>query len=294
MILGQAASVEVKKPGFSLVLVWTALAFLMAWLYVPQMISMVENWWNDPNYSHGFLVPLVSLGLIYRRRTQLKRVAAGPEPWGLIFIGMGLFLLLVGQLGHEFYLQRISLIPVLWGLTLLNWGWKFALRVIFPFAYLALMVPLPYILYDAVAFPLRLVAASIAGWFFEILGIPVLVEGNVLHLPYIVLNVVDACSGIRSLISLLAVGVIMAYMVLPNRLLKIVLVLFVIPVAVFTNALRVVAGGIMAKYYGPQALEGTVHDFTGWLVFMAAFAILGGITWLFNRLAGSEEAQDET
>ncbi|KIX13206.1 membrane protein [Dethiosulfatarculus sandiegensis] len=255
---------------------------------------MVENWWNDPNYSHGFLVPLVSFGLIWRRRTQLKRAAAGPEPWGLLFIGIGLFMLLVGQLGHEFYLKRLSLIPVLWGLTLLNWGWKLGAKVIFPFAYLALMVPLPYILYDAVAFPLRLVAASIAGWFFELFGVPVLVEGNVLHLPHIVLNVVDACSGIRSLISLLAVGVIMAYMVLPNRWVKVLVVVFVIPVAVFTNALRVVAGGILAKFYGPQALEGTVHDFTGWLVFMAAFALLGGITWLLNRLTRRKEVANES
>ena len=191
--------------------------------------------------------------------------------------------LVVGQLAHEFYMRRLSLIPVLWGLTLLAWGWPLAKRVWFAFAYLILMVPLPYMLYDAVAFPLRLVAAQIAAWGIGLFGIPVYLEGNVVHLPNVILNVVDACSGIRSLISLLAVGVILAYLILPKRWPKFLVVALVLPVAVITNALRVTMAGVLAEFVGPETLEGVMHDFVGWIVFMAGFIILLGLTALIKK-----------
>ena len=204
-----------------------------------------------------------------------------------------MLLLLVGQLGHEFFLRRVSLIPVLWGLTLLFWGWPVARRVIFPFAYLTLMIPLPYILYDSVAFPLRLIAAFLAGWTLSLLGLPVFVEGNIIHLPNTVMNVVDACSGIRSLISLLAVGVLLAYLMLPNRWSKPLVVILVVPVAVFANAVRVVVAGLLAEYFGQAAMEGAMHEFVGWLVFIFAFLILAGITWLLRMAChGGEKAHE--
>lgn len=252
---------------------------LLLWIYIPIMAKMVGAWWNDPNYSHGFLVPLVSGYLVWRRWEQLKRVASGPSPWGLVVVAGGLFMLLAGILAHELYLQRISLIPVLWGTVWIIWGWPVAIRTIFAALYLVLMVPLPYVIYDAVAFPLRLIAADIAGWGIRLLGTPVLVEGNVLHLPEITLNVIDACSGIRSLISLLAAGVILAYVMLPNRWSKVLVILLVPPVAVFTNAMRVVVAGLLAQNFGPAMLEGALHDFTGWLVFLVAFSIMAGMTW---------------
>jgi exosortase len=195
-----------------------------------------------------------------------------------------LLILAVGYLGSEFFLKRFSIIPLLWGLVLLAWGWRMARRLVFPFAYLIFMIPLPYMIYDLIAFPLRLIAASLAGGILHTLGTPTLVEGNIIHLPYIVLNVVDACSGIRSLISLLAAGSILAYLMLPNRLSKILLVLLVFPVAVFTNALRVVTAGLLAKQIGLEAIEGSTHDFVGWAVFMVAFAIMAAITALVRRL----------
>ena len=265
---------------------WLAIATLLAWLYLPVLVSLLNNWWLDPNYSHGFLVPAVSAWLIWRQRRSLSRLGAGPNWGGLVAMAMGLILLMAGQLSHEFFLQRVSLIFVMWGLVLLYWGFKVARRVLFPFAYLLLMVPLPYVLYDSVAFPLRLVAASLAGLTFSLLGIPVFVEGNILHLPYVVMNVVDACSGIRSLISLLAAGVLMAYLILPNRLIKVLVVLLVIPVAILSNALRVVAAGFLAKYWGQAAVQGAMHDLVGWLVFLLAFFILAGISWLLRAVWG--------
>jgi exosortase len=263
---------------------WLLVTALLIWLYGETVVRMVHNWWIDPNYSHGFLVPLVSAGLIWRQRRNLMEVAAGPNYSGFVFLILGLLALVIGQLGHELFIQRVSLVPVLWGLIFLAYGWPVGRRVLFAFIYLILMVPLPYVLYDSVAFPLRLVAASVAGWMIRLTGTPVLVEGNIIHLPYIVMNVVDACSGIRSLVSLLAAGTILAYLMLPNRWSKILIVLLVPPVAVLANALRVVAAGLLAKNMGSGAFEGATHETMGWAVFMLAFAMLAGFTWILRRL----------
>jgi exosortase D (VPLPA-CTERM-specific) len=271
--------------------VWAVLAGLLLWLYLPHLVSMAANWWNDPNYSHGFLIPLVSAGLIWRQRDQLAALPCAPNPLGLLVVALGLLILLVGQMGHEFFLRRLSLLPVLWGLVLAAWGWGVAKRVAFPFAYLLLMIPLPYVVYDSVAFPLRLVAASLAGSGLRLVGYSVLVEGNIVHLPAVTMDVVDACSGIRSLVSLLAVGVILAYLWLPKRYMQVILVLLVLPVAVLTNSFRVMLAGILAQNFGPEMLEGATHDFTGWVVFMTAFLLLAGLGWLLKLLGGGGGAQ---
>jgi len=287
--MNAGATILRQQPGLLTVAQALALAAL-AILYAPHVYTMAGNWWIDPNYSHGFLVPIISGYLIWRRREFLARSDPRPTAWGLAVIAAGLMILIMGQAAHEFFLKRFSLIPVLWGLVLLYWGWPLARRVWFAFAYLVLMIPLPYVIYDSVAFPLRLIAASMAGWTLRGIGMPVLVEGNVIHLPATVMNVVDACSGIRSLISLVAVGAVLAYLMLPKRWLKVAAVLLVLPVAVLTNSLRVVAAGLLAETVGPWVLEGAMHDFTGWLVFMVAFAIMAGLIWLMRRLSTPEGA----
>ncbi len=266
---------------------WAALAacvLVLSWIYAPHLASMFDNWWNDPNYSHGILIPLVSAYLIWRHKDSLARSVSNPNPWGYVVILAGMSMLATGYWASEFFLKRISLIPVLWGLVLLSWGWPVAKMLWFAFAYLILMIPLPYVVYDSVAFPLRLIAASLAGGMLHSMGTPTLVEGNIIHLPYIVLNVVDACSGVRSLISLLAAGTILAYLMLPNRISKIIIVFLVLPVTVATNAVRVVLAGVLAKYIGKEAVEGSMHDFVGWAVFMVAFVFLAGITLLVKKL----------
>lgn len=268
---------------------WLLSAGLLAWLFLPQLGGMVLVWWHDPNYSHGFLVPLISAGIIWHRRHDLARLPRRPSGAGLWVLAAGLVILVAGKLAHELYLQRVSLVPVLWGLAWTAWGWPLARSLFFPLAYLLFMVPLPYMLYDAVAFPLRLVAASLAGGMLRLTGMPVLVEGNVLHLPHAVLDVVDACSGIRSIISLLAAAVIMVHLMLRRGWGKTLVVLLVLPVAVVTNALRVFGAGLLSRYFGKAVLEGTTHDAVGWLVFMAAFGMLAAFTLLLRRLEGKRE-----
>lgn len=262
--------------------VWGLVGGLLLWIYVPHLASMAKNWWTDPNYSHGFLVPIVSGWLVWRGRQALLALPQRACAWGLLVVAAGLVMLLVGQLAQEFFLRRISLLPVLWGLLLTYWGWAWARRLFFPVAYLVLMVPLPYVVYDSVAFPLRLVAARLAGWGLRLIGYPVLVEGNVIHLPSVVMDVVDACSGIRSLISLLAVGVILAHLMLGGRWRQVLLVALVPPVAMLANALRVLVTGVLAERLGDAVIKGATHDFVGWLVFMAGFMMLLGITSLLR------------
>jgi exosortase len=289
--MSSAMATSDRSGSIALAAAWLLLGLALLAVYAPHVAYMADNWWNDPNYSHGFLVPLVAAYLLWRDRGGLRQAAGGPNAWGLVVMAAGLLILVAGLVGHEFFLRRFSLIPVLWGLTLTAWGWGLARRVWFPAAYLVLMIPLPYVVYDSVAFPLRLLAASFAGWVLRLTGLPVLVEGNVIHLPNAVLDVVDACSGIRSLVSLLAVGLLLAYFLPPRRWQKVLLVLLAPPVAVFMNALRVVSAGLLAEKYGPGVLEGVMHDFTGWLVFMAAFASLAFLAWLMRRFS-SHTAQE--
>lgn len=279
-----AAAKEPYKPSVLELIALAACILTLALIYGSHIASMADNWWNDPNYSHGILIPFVSAYLIWRHREALPGLVDKPCSWGFGVILIGMALLAAGYWGSEFFLKRLSLIPVLWGLVLLVWGWKIAKRLWFAFAYLILMIPLPYVIYDSVAFPLRLIAASLAGGVLDAMGTPTLVEGNVIHLPYIVLNVVDACSGVRSLISLLAAGTILAYLILPNRISKIIIVLLVLPVTIGTNAIRVVLAGVIAKSMGREAIEGSMHDLVGWAVFMVAFIFLALITMLFNKI----------
>ena len=274
-----------------------ALAFCLIaliWIYHSHVVSMFDNWWNDPNYSHGILIPLVSGYLIWRHKDKLPGLVDSPNKWGFAVVLFGMSFLAAGYWGSEFFLKRLSLIPVLWGLVLLAWGWPVARQLWFAFAYLVLMIPLPYVLYDSVAFPLRLIAASLAGGILHTMGTPTLVEGNVIHLPYIILNVVDACSGVRSLISLLAAGSILAYLILPNRISKIFLVILVLPVTVATNAIRVVLAGVLAKHFGREAIEGSMHDIVGWAVFMVAFIFLALVTMLLKTVIEKWSVKRET
>ncbi|MFH1036317.1 MAG: exosortase A [Pseudomonadota bacterium] len=280
------ANPAMGRPGAPLLAAWCLLGGLLLWIYGPHVLSMAKNWWIDPNYSHGFLVPIISAWLIWRDRQAILELPPRACAWGLVVMASGLAVLLVGQLAQEFFLRRVSLLPVLWGLALTYWGWPRARRLLFPTVYLGLMVPLPYVVYDSVAFPLRLLAASLAGWGLRMLGLPVLVEGNVITLPTVIMDVVDACSGIRSLISLLAVGVILAHLMLPTRWRKVLLVALVLPVAVLANALRVLVTGLLAGPFGEVVLKGAGHDFVGWLVFMAGFLMLLGITKLLGRQRG--------
>jgi len=246
-------------------------------LYYAIFVDLTLQWWEDPNYSHGFLIPLVSGYLIWQRRSVLENVTSQGTWLGLAVLLAGIGMLVLGEIGAENFLMRISAIVILSGLIALHFGLE-PLRILsFPLAYLIFMVPLPAILFYAIAFPLQNIAARNAAWMLDLIGVPALLEGNVIHLSQLSLGVTEACSGIRSLISLLALTTAWAYFKLNRRLLQVLLIIAAVPIAILANAARVVATGLIGQLFGVNYAEGFFHLLSGWLLFLVAFLGLLGV-----------------
>jgi exosortase len=243
-------------------------------LYRDVLIKLVRDWANDDNYSHGFLIIPIALYFAWERRQRLQAAVMKPSVLGLLIIVGSVAILLAGQLGAELFLTRVSLIGVTAGTIVFLLGWEH-LRILFlPVAFLLLMIPIPAIIFNQIAFPLQLLASRFGETTLSLLDIPVLREGNVITLANTQLEVAEACSGIRSLISLLTLGIVYGYFVHPSAWVRTVLAVATIPVAILANGLRVAGTGVAAHYYGAEAAEGFFHTFSGWLVFLAAFAML--------------------
>ncbi len=254
---------------------------LLAALYWSIFPDMVMDWYNDENYSHGFIVPLISGYFLYTRRDELAKAMVAPWAPGLMVIVIALIQLTVGWLGTEYFTMRSSLIVLLAGITLYLFGTGVFRMTLLPLAYLLFMVPIPYIVYDAVAFPLKLFVTKVSVAFLKALGIVVLREGNIIAFPSITLEVADACSGIRSLVSLLALSVAYAFFTKHSIAGRLIIILSAVPIAIVTNALRVIITGILAQYWGAGAAEGFFHEFAGLMVFALAMLLLvavGAIT----------------
>jgi exosortase len=255
---------------------WKALLLcgLLLWLYFPTLIRLTGQWWHDPNFSHGFFVPIFSVFVLWQERARLARVQPRPSWTGLLLLCCGLCLLVVGQLGAEIFLSRFSLLIVLAGLIVLFAGWNFFRAVLFPWAFLVLMIPIPAIVFNQITFPLQLLASKVASLALPWLGVPVLREGNVIVLPAMALEVADACSGIRSLMSLTTLAVIYGYITERSSPVRMVLALASLPIAVIANSLRVVGTGLLVQYWDPDKAQGFFHEFQGWLMFVASLGLL--------------------
>jgi exosortase len=260
------------------------LASILAALYWPILAGLVTQWWDDANYTHGFLVPVFSGFLVWRERTRLAAVAPRGNLPGLAVLIGGLEILVLGNIGAENFLMRGSLIIVLSGLVLFHLGRRVLRILFFPLAFLFFMVPLPGVVFYAVTFPLQRFAAEHAAWTLDLLGVPVLLDGNVIHLSQISLGVTEACSGIRSLISLLASSVAWAYLMLPLGLIAVAFVLSAIPITIFANAARVVATGLIGQWLGVEYATGFFHEFAGLAVYLFAVLCLGGVYALARAL----------
>ena len=262
------------KPAWPAVWQIITLGGLLLWLYTPTLIHLVGQWWHDPNFSHGFFVPLFAGFVIWQERNRLVRVKLQPAWSGVLILGLGLCVLILGPMGAEIFLSRFSLLIVLAGLTVLFFGWIFFRAILFPWAFLALMIPIPAIVFNQITFPLQLLASKVASATLPWLGVPVLREGNVIILPAMALEVADACSGIRSLMSLATLAVIYGYLMERNISLRVLLALASLPIAVAANSLRVVGTGLLVQYWDPDKAQGFFHEFQGWLMFVASLVML--------------------
>jgi exosortase len=274
--IGKSSVVSVTKNQLWKIAILCVLVF---WLYAAILVRLAEQWWTDPNFSHGFLVPAFAVFVLWRERTRLANLPNATSVWGLPVIVIALLTLVTGVLGAELFLSRVSLLLLLAGLVLFFRGRQFFRAVLFPWACLFLMVPIPAILFNHITFPLQMFASQIAAIGLPQLGVPVLREGNIIILPSMPLEVAEACSGIRSLLSLLTLAVIYGYFAETRVWIRIALAAIAVPIAVAANSLRVVGTGILAQNWGPGAAEGFFHSFSGWLIFIIS---LGGLALLHS------------
>jgi exosortase len=259
---------------------WQAgvLFLLTAWLYAPIVWHLAVQWWQDPNYVHGFFVPAFSLLLLWEDRAKLAALPLKPSWSGLVMLSLALLALTVGVLSSEFFLPRISLLLLIAGMVVFLAGWEYLRAVSFPLAFLILMVPSSTI-FNGVTFPLQILASKTATILLTLAGVSVLREGNILLLSSARLEVAEACSGIQSLFSLVTLAIVYGYLVETKIGMRIVLALAAIPISILANALRISATGIILQRWGIERAEGTLHVLAGWLIFMASLVML----FLFHR-----------
>jgi len=267
-------------------LIWPALLLCLAiLLYAAVLKGLVTQWWDEPDYSHGFFVPLFSLYVLWHEREHWMSKEINPSNFGFLVMLGAVGLLLLGSLGAELFISRFSLLVLIGGVILFLAGWKVLRAVAFPLGYLMWMIPIPGIIHNQVTFPLQLIASRLATAWLELVHVPVLRDGNVLVMANYSLEVIEACSGIRSLMTLIALAVAYGYFVSPHRWVRYVLAVLMIPVALVTNALRVMGAGVLAHRFGPTAAEGFLHEFSGWVIFLFALGLMFASYAILRRLA---------
>lgn len=257
---------------------------LLALMYADVLVRLQQQWYDEADYSHGFLVPIVVGYLVWERWERLRGLKTESDIRGLFLLVFGLLALIVGSLGAELFLQRFSLIMVIAGLVLFLLGKGFLRALLFPIACLFFMIPLPTIVVNTVAFPLQLFAAKTAAFCLLNFGIPAMREGNLIVLAGTTLEVAEACSGIRSLQALMALGTIYAYFSQHVMWKRLTLIALSVPIAIVANAFRVTGTGMLAHYWGSEAAEGFYHTMSGWLIFVVAFLLLVACGLVLSRM----------
>ena len=242
--------------------------------YWSVLSGLVDAWSTDDNYSHGFFIVPLAAYFAWERRAAFAAAPLAPSWLGLIIVAISMGLLVAGLLGAELFLSRVSVIGAFTGAIVFLFGWQRLRVVAFPLAFLLLMIPLPALIFNKIAFPLQLLASNVGEYTISSMDIPILREGNVLILANATLEVAEACSGIRSLVSLFTLGLVFGYFVDHRPWVRAVIALSAIPVAILANGLRVASAGVAAHNFGAAGVEGLFHEFSGWVVFIVAFLMM--------------------
>jgi exosortase len=289
---------------------WRAFAIASAILftYAAVLVKLSRDWWTDENYSHGLLVPFIIGYILWLQRDKLAAEPARPSVLlGGLAVAVSLFALWTGVAGAELYTQRMSLVLLIAGTVVYFGGWGFLRLMLVPLGLLILAIPIPAIIFNKIAFPLQLFASRCAVWSMSMLGIPVLRQGNIIELKPLnsfdtkKLEVVEACSGIRSLMTLITLAVVFAYFTYPRSddshgprgkfgwlrsfgfWRSVIIVASAVPIAILTNASRVSGTGILSHYYGTGVADGFFHSFSGWAIYVVAFLLLFLVGWIVDR-----------
>jgi len=267
--------------------VWAAvglIAALVLWLYLRIGVKLVQDWINYPDYSHGLLIPFFAAFLLWDQRATLLATPLKPSWSGVPLVIIGLFILLVGIFGADLFLSRVSFILLAAGLIWTLLGKPMLGKSAFLLFVLALAIPLPTLIFNHITFPLQILASQVASELLPIAGVPVLREGNVINLPAMPLEVAEACSGIRSLMSLFTVAVIFGYFLEKSTTRRTLLALASVPIAVAANVFRIVGTGLCVQYWDPQKALGFFHEFSGWLMFLVSLSCLYLVHSLMARV----------
>ncbi len=261
------------------------IGLILLLVYVPTFIWMWDRWFaRDSYYTHGILIPFVTAYLIWLKKDTLKTITPTSSRWGMVLIISGVLLHLFSALFRVYFSSGFSIIIVLYGLTLHFYGRRYLKEILFPLSFLFFMIPLPMMIIANISFQLKLFAAKIAAYILNNnLRIPCLQDGSTLIMRHSQVVVDDVCSGLRSLISLTALGSLFAYWMKGGIVKRFTLFLSTIPIAVITNVIRIIFLALVSEIWGSQYVSGFLHDLSGFAVFALAFLFL----YLFERLLDS-------
>ncbi len=290
-----------------------ALAAACLFLYATVLAKLGRDWWTDENYSHGLLVPFVIGLIVWREWDGLKKSVTDPAKLvGIIAIVLAILMLFGGVLGAELFTQRISMVLMAVGVIVYFFGLRILNLIAVPFVLLLLAIPIPQIIFNRIAMPLQTYASQMAVWGIRLFSVPTVRKGNVIDIlprgstQTISLEVVEACSGIRSLMTLVTLALILAYFTRRDEsgrianfstadfIRAVILMIAAVPIAVLTNAARVSGTGVMTYYYGKQATEGMWHDASGWLVYLVALVLLFGVNLVLKKILNRQDAETES
>ena len=260
---------------------WAWFGFLLVVSYAPVLWRLVWQWDNDPDMGHGFFVPVVAGFIVWQKRRELAALKPSPNWWGLAVVLYGALQLYIATLGAELFLARTAFVISLIGVVLLLGGPPYLRTLAFPLFLLFFMVPIPTVVYNSLTFPLQILASRLSTDALNVMQIPVLREGNVLELAEQKLSVVEACSGIRSLLSLTFLSLVYGYFFENKKWMRVLLFLSTIPIAIVANASRVTLTGVLTEYK-PELAEGFFHTASGWVIFMVALVILIALHQILN------------
>ncbi len=270
---------------------YAALAALV-FLYLPFLVTLAGEWDSNENYSHGWFIPAIFLYMVWCLREKLAAEPMRTAPMGLVVLVAGLVLLLAGKVGSEHFMQRTAFILSFAGILYLFLGWRRFRLLVLPVLYLFFMVPLPAIIWNKTAFPLQLFGSMLTEQVVRLFGIPVYREGNILHLVETTLEVVAACSGLRSLVTMFAMAGLLAFVTRMALWKRLFLFVCAAPVALMVNIVRLSVTALLASRYGGQVAQGFLHDLSGYVVFILGIIILLGISTLLQRRSEKRGEED--
>jgi exosortase D (VPLPA-CTERM-specific) len=270
-----------------------ALIISLSFIYYPSAKYLFNEWMTNDEYSHGPLLVIIALFIVWKKRFQISSHIGRPSWYGPLILFFGLVLAVGSIQGDIVKVTNYSLIIVLLGIALSLGGRLLLKDVLFPLVLLFMTIPLPYLVNVLLTRKLQMISSELGAWFIGLFSIPVYLEGNVIELENYRLLVEEACSGLNYLYSLVSIGIIWSYFFRAPRLHKVLLVLSTVPIAVFMNGARVGVTGILVHTSGIEVAEGFMHEFEGLVIFLVTCLLLIPVVWLLTLMQKSRPAFSE-